>query len=67
VPGSSPVAFPWSPQPRSGEPRYFGPRPLVEDGSARSPPYTTFDLQLGYRQPGRWQIVKVCDQNGCTE
>ena len=37
--------------------RHFGESPLVEDGSARSPPYTTFDLQLGYQQPGRWQIV----------
>src|SRR5262249_28891351 len=25
--GSSLVAFPWSARPRSGEPRYFGPRP----------------------------------------
>lgn len=37
--------------------RHFGESPLVEDGSARSPPYTTFDLQLGYHQPRRWQIV----------
>src|SRR4029077_19256584 len=30
--------------------RHFGESPLVEDNSARSPAYTTFDLQLGYRR-----------------
>jgi outer membrane receptor protein involved in Fe transport len=27
---------------------------LVEDDSAESPPYTTFDLELGYQRPGHW-------------
>lgn len=34
--------------------RHFGESPLVEDNSARSPTYTTFDLQLGYQQRGKW-------------
>jgi TonB dependent receptor/TonB-dependent Receptor Plug Domain len=34
--------------------RHFGESPLVEDNSARSPAYTTFDLQLGYQQRGKW-------------
>lgn len=34
--------------------RHFGESPLVEDNSARSPAYTTFDLQLGYQRPGKW-------------
>jgi hypothetical protein len=34
--------------------RHFGESPLVEDNSARSPAYTTFDLQLGYQQRGEW-------------
>jgi hypothetical protein len=34
--------------------RHFGEAPLVEDNSARSPAYTTVDLQIGYRQPGQW-------------
>jgi outer membrane receptor protein involved in Fe transport len=37
--------------------RHFGESPLVEDNSARSPAYTTFDLQLGYQRPGRWAIA----------
>jgi TonB dependent receptor-like, beta-barrel/TonB-dependent Receptor Plug Domain len=37
--------------------RHFGESPLVEDNSARSPAYTTFDLQLGYQRPGRWLIA----------
>jgi hypothetical protein len=34
--------------------RHFGESPLVEDGSARSPPYTTVDAELGYRGGERW-------------
>jgi hypothetical protein len=34
--------------------RHFGEAPLVEDNSARSPAYTTVDLQIGYRKPGQW-------------
>lgn len=34
--------------------RHFGEAPLVEDNSARSRPYTTLDLQLGYQRPGQW-------------
>jgi outer membrane receptor protein involved in Fe transport len=34
--------------------RHFGESPLVEDDSAQSPAYTTFDLQVGYQQPGKW-------------
>lgn len=34
--------------------RHFGESPLVEDNSARSPAYTTVDLQLGYRRLDRW-------------
>lgn len=34
--------------------RHFGTSPLVEDDSAESPPYTTFDLELGYQRPGHW-------------
>jgi hypothetical protein len=37
--------------------RHFGRSPLVEDDSARSPAYTTVDLQLGFQQPGRWQCA----------
>jgi len=33
--------------------RHFGASPLVEDDSARSPPYTTVDGQIGYRRD-RW-------------
>ena len=29
--------------------RYFGPRPLIEDGSVRSNPTALFDLQAGYQ------------------
>jgi hypothetical protein len=29
--------------------RYFGPRPMLEDGSARSGPTPLFDARLGYR------------------
>jgi outer membrane receptor protein involved in Fe transport len=34
--------------------RHFGESPLVEDDSARSPAYTTFDLRIGYQRPGHW-------------
>jgi len=34
--------------------RHFGESPLVEDNSARSPAYTTFDLQLGFQHRGKW-------------
>jgi len=37
--------------------RHFGESPLVEDNSARSPAYTTFDLQLGYQRPGKWLLA----------
>jgi TonB dependent receptor/TonB-dependent Receptor Plug Domain len=34
--------------------RHFGETPLLEDNSAKSPAYTTVDLQLGYRSGDRW-------------
>ena len=34
--------------------RHFGESPLVEDNSAKSPAYTTFDLQVGYQRPHQW-------------
>jgi outer membrane receptor protein involved in Fe transport len=37
--------------------RHFGESPLVEDNSARSPAYTTFDLQVGYQQPQKWLLA----------
>lgn len=37
--------------------RQFGDSPLVEDNSARSPAYTTFDLQIGYQRPQRWLLA----------
>ncbi len=37
--------------------RHFGESPLVEDNSAKSPAYTTFDLQAGFQQPGRWLLA----------
>jgi len=37
--------------------RHFGESPLVEDDSARSPAYTTIDLQLGYRSSDRWLVA----------
>ncbi len=37
--------------------RHFGASPLVEDNSARSPAYTTFDLQLGFQRAGRWLLA----------
>jgi outer membrane receptor protein involved in Fe transport len=37
--------------------RHFGGSPLVEDDSARSPAYTTLDLQLGLEQRGKWLLA----------
>jgi len=37
--------------------RHFGEAPLVEDNSARSPAYTTVDMQLGFRKPGEWLVA----------
>jgi outer membrane receptor protein involved in Fe transport len=37
--------------------RHFGESPLVEDDSARSPAYTTIDLQIGYRSAARWRVA----------
>jgi outer membrane receptor protein involved in Fe transport len=34
--------------------RHFGESPLAEDNSAKSPAYTTFDLQIGYQHAGQW-------------
>jgi hypothetical protein len=36
--------------------RYFGPRPLVEDGSERSPATTLVNAQVGFRLSGRARI-----------
>ena len=37
--------------------RHFGESPLVEDDSARSPPYTTVDAQIGFRQAKQWSVA----------
>jgi outer membrane receptor protein involved in Fe transport len=37
--------------------RHFGESPLVEDDSARSPAYTTVDLQVGYRASDHWLVA----------
>jgi outer membrane receptor protein involved in Fe transport len=37
--------------------RHFGESPLVEDNSARSPAYTTIDLQVGFQQPRKWLVA----------
>jgi outer membrane receptor protein involved in Fe transport len=37
--------------------RHFGESPLVKDNSARSPAYTTFDLQFGYQHSGKWLLA----------
>ncbi len=37
--------------------RHFGESPLVEDNSARSPAYTTVDLQLGFRHGRDWTVA----------
>ena len=34
--------------------RYFGPRPLLEDGSVRSGPTALFDARVGYRFSAVW-------------
>ncbi len=34
--------------------RHFGEAPLVEDNRARSPAYTTVDLQIGFKKPDKW-------------
>jgi hypothetical protein len=34
--------------------RHFGASPLVEDDSARSPAYTTIDLEIGYSDSAHW-------------
>jgi hypothetical protein len=36
--------------------RYFGPRPLIEDNSVRSPASTVLSAQVGYRTHHRWTI-----------
>jgi len=37
--------------------RHFGESPLVEDDRARSPAYTTIDLQVGYHASDRWLVA----------
>lgn len=37
--------------------RYFGPRPLVEDGSAWSKASTLLNARLGYQIDGRWRVA----------
>ncbi len=37
--------------------RYFGPRPLVEDGSARSPASTLVNARLGYKFDKQWKVL----------
>ncbi len=37
--------------------RHFGESPLVEDNSARSPAYTTVDMQVGYRGSAHWLVA----------
>jgi outer membrane receptor protein involved in Fe transport len=37
--------------------RHFGDSPLVEDNSAKSPAYTTVDLQIGYQHQGQWRLA----------
>jgi outer membrane receptor protein involved in Fe transport len=37
--------------------RHFGDSPLVEDNSAKSPAYTTVDLELGYQRPRQWRLA----------
>jgi len=37
--------------------RHFGESPLVEDNSARSPAYTTFDMELGYQRCEKWLLT----------
>jgi outer membrane receptor protein involved in Fe transport len=37
--------------------RHFGESALVEDNSAKSAAYTTFDLQVGYQRPDHWLLA----------
>jgi outer membrane receptor protein involved in Fe transport len=37
--------------------RHFGESPLVEDNSAKSPAYTTFDLEVGFQRRSRWRLA----------
>lgn len=37
--------------------RGFGPSPLVEDGSARAPAYTSVDAQIGFRSGTHWLVA----------
>jgi outer membrane receptor protein involved in Fe transport len=37
--------------------RHFGESPLVEDDSAKSPAYTTVDLQAGYQRTRDWRLA----------
>ena len=37
--------------------RHFGESPLVEDNSAKSPAYTTLDVQFGYQRPGQCRFA----------
>jgi outer membrane receptor protein involved in Fe transport len=37
--------------------RHFGEAPLTEDNSAKSPAYTTVDLQVGYQHSGKWLVA----------
>ena len=36
--------------------RYFGPRPLIEDGTVRSGPTALFDARVGYRFNEHWRL-----------
>lgn len=40
----------------SARARHFGESPLVEDDSARSPAYTTVDVQLGFQSAQHWSL-----------
>ena len=37
--------------------RHFGAAPLIEDNSAKSPAYTTVDLQVGYQRSSKWLLA----------
>lgn len=37
--------------------RYFGPRPLIEDGAVRSPSSTLVNARLGYQFGKQWKIL----------
>jgi len=37
--------------------RYFGPRPLIEDGSVRSPASTLVNARLGYKFSKQWRTT----------